>query len=148
MKKFDDIQIKNLNTIIHKKGNVYPIHKKNNLMNGFGEAYFSFIHPGVIKAWHLHKRMTALYCIVEGEVLCVLTKKKIDKNKKRVFKKIRLNDRSRKIIKVPPYFWVGFKAISSKTSIILNLANLPYHEDKPIRLDVNDETIEFDWKKI
>lgn len=147
MKKLDDIKIKNLKTVNNNKGNIFPIHKKDELMKGFGEAYFSFIHPGVIKAWHLHNKMTTLYSLVEGDVMCVITKKKSN-NKKRLFKKIRINIQSRKIVKVPPYFWVGFKAIGSKTAIVLNITSLPYLDDKPIRLDINNKSIEFDWENL
>ena len=34
----------------------------------FGEIYFSVIHPGVIKAWHLHSRMTINYAVVVGNL--------------------------------------------------------------------------------
>ncbi|MGZ3672289.1 MAG: dTDP-4-dehydrorhamnose 3,5-epimerase, partial [Bdellovibrionota bacterium] len=34
----------------------------------FGEIYFSKIHPGVVKAWHHHSRMTLNYFVVVGSI--------------------------------------------------------------------------------
>ena len=38
----------------------------------FGEIYFSVVYPGVIKGWHLHKRMTLNYAVIKGMIKLVL----------------------------------------------------------------------------
>ena len=30
---------------------------------GFGEIYFSTVHPGAIKGWHIHREMTLNYAV-------------------------------------------------------------------------------------
>ena len=42
------------------------------IFNKFGEIYFSCTHPGVVKAWHLHKEMTLNYAVIFGEIKFVL----------------------------------------------------------------------------
>jgi len=39
---------------------------------GFGEVYFSTIYPGVVKGWHLHKRMIINYAVPHGRIKLVL----------------------------------------------------------------------------
>jgi len=38
----------------------------------FGEIYFSVVFPGVIKGWHLHRRMTLNYAVPVGLIKLVL----------------------------------------------------------------------------
>ena len=38
----------------------------------FGEIYFSCIHPGVIKAWHIHEKMVLNYSVPFGKIKFVL----------------------------------------------------------------------------
>ena len=41
--------------------------------SAFGEIYFSCVHPGAIKAWHIHKKMILNYAVVHGKIkLCQL----------------------------------------------------------------------------
>ena len=54
------LEISEFEIIKNNNGAIIPIHKRNQLMKGFGEVYFSTIHPNVVKAWHLHKKMTIL----------------------------------------------------------------------------------------
>jgi dTDP-4-dehydrorhamnose 3,5-epimerase len=37
----------------------------------FGEIYFSVVNPGVIKGWHIHKKMTLNYAVIEGNIKLV-----------------------------------------------------------------------------
>ena len=32
----------------------------------FGEIYFSSVHPGAVKGWHMHREMTLNYACVLG----------------------------------------------------------------------------------
>ena len=34
------------------------------MFKGFGEVYFSFANPGVIKAWHVHSKMYVNNCVI------------------------------------------------------------------------------------
>ena len=37
----------------------------------FGEIYFSTVYPGVVKGWHVHKRMTLNYAVPVGMIKLV-----------------------------------------------------------------------------
>ena len=38
----------------------------------FGEIYFSFVNPGAIKGWHIHKEMILNYAVPHGDIKFVL----------------------------------------------------------------------------
>ena len=42
--------------------------------SGFGEIYFSTVHPGAIKGWHCHEKMTLNYAVPAGQIKFVLFK--------------------------------------------------------------------------
>ena len=51
-----------LKQIFDERGKVmHMLRCDDEAFNQFGEVYFSCTHPGVVKAWHLHKRMTLNY---------------------------------------------------------------------------------------
>ena len=141
----EKLEIIEFDIIKNNNGSIIPLHKRNQLMKGFGEVYFSTIHPNVVKAWHLHKKMTVLYSVIYGEILCVFCNKNESKKKQLFVKKINTNSKKRIIIKVPPNIWVGFKCVGLKTAIIANITNIPYAQDKPVRLETVSSNINYNW---
>ena len=55
----DGVVITPLRQIFDERGKVmHMLRSDDKNFSKFGEIYFSCTHPGVIKAWHLHKEMT------------------------------------------------------------------------------------------
>ena len=49
------------------RGRVMEILRKDDPhFAGFGQAYFSSIYPGVIKAWHAHQKQTDCISVIHG----------------------------------------------------------------------------------
>lgn len=144
----DGLLKKEIKNIYKSSGNIIPVIKNDKSFNfQFGEAYFSTIHPKVIKAWHLHSKISAIYSVVFGSVICVVHDLRKKKSTYGKFNIIKSNKTSRFLIKVPNNVWVGFKCVGRDTAIISNITNKLYSEDKPKRLDPNTKRINFDWDK-
>lgn len=104
---------------------------------GFGEAYFSFISPGSIKAWKRHTRMTMNLVVPIGSIKFVFTC-----DKKNFFvKEIGVSDYSR--LTVNPGIWFGFQGTSSPTNLLLNLSNIIHDPNEAERLEQIE--IDYDW---
>ena len=60
--------------IIHvENGNIFHALRVSDMgFQGFGEAYFSQIHGGVIKPWKRHLRMTLNLVVIEGVIRFVV----------------------------------------------------------------------------
>ena len=57
-----------LKQIFDERGKVmHMLREDSPVFTRFGEIYFSCVHPGAVKAWHLHKRMTLNYAVISGE---------------------------------------------------------------------------------
>ena len=64
-KLIDGVKITPLKQIIDERGKVMLMMRNDDrFYKKFGEIYFSCTHPGVVKAWHMHKRMTLNYAII------------------------------------------------------------------------------------
>tara|TARA_Y100000590_G_scaffold18275_1_gene21789 strand:+ start:53805 stop:54230 length:426 start_codon:yes stop_codon:yes gene_type:complete len=133
------IKLKSLNIIKLSEGNIMRILKKNELPSWtFGEAYFSKIKFGKIKAWKYHKRMSLNLVVPSGKVKFVFYSEK-----KNFFKTIVIGEKKYFRLTVPPKIWFGFKGMSKKESIILNLANLPHKPKEILRREKKE--IKFNW---
>ena len=68
------VELTPLKKICDERGRVLHLFRRDwPIFRGFGEAYFSVVLPGVVKAWHLHKENTLHYAAVTGMIKCVLS---------------------------------------------------------------------------
>jgi dTDP-4-dehydrorhamnose 3,5-epimerase len=137
----DGIQLSSLATIPVEGGSVlHGIKVTDPEYTGFGEAYFSWIEPGFVKAWKRHKEITMNLIVPLGSVRFVFYD--IERNCARV--EIIGEDDYRRIT-VPPGIWFGFQGMSSANSLVCNIANLNHVPDEVERVGVQD--IVFNWEK-
>ena len=111
---------------------------------GFGEAYFSVIDYGVIKAWKRHKKMQVNFIVPKGKIRFVLYNDQDGhefKNYQEVI--LSLNNYSR--LTIPPMIWFGFQGLAEESSMLLNLASLEHTinevDSKPI------DEIKYNWER-
>lgn len=105
---------------------------------GFGEAYFSQIEFGVIKAWKLHKEMTMNLVVPVGDVHFGF----IDTLGGVRRETIGLNNYAR--LSVPPGIWFGFQGISRSPSLLLNIASIEHAPDEIVRKE--EYEFKYDWE--
>ena len=139
-KKFlDKIKVTPLKIIKLSTGNIMHALNKNELKNRtFGEAYFSKIKSGKIKAWKYHLKMILNLVVPYGKVKFVFYSQK-DKN----FKIVEIGEKKYLRLTIPPKIWFGFKGISKYESIILNVTNIKHNSKEILRCKKNE--IDFYW---
>jgi dTDP-4-dehydrorhamnose 3,5-epimerase len=111
----------------------------------FGEIYFSCTHPGVVKAWHLHKEMTLNYAVIHGEIKFVLFDDRIDSPTRGEVQEFFISPENYMLVTVPPMIWNGFKSVGTVASIVANCATLPHSVDELVRRPPNDSAIPYCW---
>ncbi|HIB53469.1 MAG TPA: dTDP-4-dehydrorhamnose 3,5-epimerase [Nitrospirales bacterium] len=111
----------------------------------FGEIYFSCVHPGVVKAWHFHKKMTLNYAVVSGQIKFVLFDERVDSPTKGELQELYISPENYALVTVPPLIWNGFKGVGTKTAIVANCATLPHDPDEIERRPASDKRIPYDW---
>ena len=110
--------------------------------SGFGEAYFSTISSGSVKAWKRHTRMTMNVVVPVGQVRFVFGC--MNTNGAETFRVEEIGEDSYRRITVPPGIWFGFQGLAATQSIVLNIANISHDPNEVERLVLAD--INYEWK--
>jgi dTDP-4-dehydrorhamnose 3,5-epimerase len=111
----------------------------------FGEIYFSVVHPGVIKGWHLHKRMTLNYSVIFGTIKLVLYDDRPRSKTKEELMELFIGESNYALVRIPPGVWNGFKGIGLTSAIVANCATEPHDPNEIVRLDPLSPKIPYDW---
>lgn len=105
-----NVFVTELRRIDVKGGDVMHAIKKEDLQSdGFGEAYFSWISAGAIKAWKRHLRMTMNLIVPVGNVRFVF--RAIDAFGVDQFRVEEIGENCYARITVPPGIWFGFQGM-------------------------------------
>ena len=137
-----DVIITHLDVVDTPGGNVMLGMKETSVgYAGFGEAYFSQVHEGAIKAWKRHKNMTLNLVVPLGEIKFVLFDDRDASNTR--FQEVIISRDSFYRLTVPPMIWVGFQGLSNSESLLLNIANIEHDPSEIDRLEI--EKINYDW---
>ena len=146
-KNIDGVVITPLNQFVDERGKVmHMLREDSAIFKRFGEIYFSCTHPGAIKAWHLHKKMTLNYAVIHGILKVVLYDDRSDSSTQGMVQEIFLSPENYSLVTVPPKVWNGFKGVGIKTAIVANCSTLPHDPHEILRKDQTDPSIPYDWK--
>ncbi len=123
----DDVVLTPLAWIEAVGGDVLHAMKQSDAgYTGFGEAYFSWVSGGAVKAWKRHMRMTMNLIVPLGRVRFVF---RADGGDEFRVEEIGVDRYAR--ITVPPGIWFGFQGLAEPQSLVLNIASIP-HDPKEV----------------
>jgi len=142
----DGVKINPLRQIPDERGKVmHMLRNDSEAFVAFGEIYFSCIYPGVVKAWHIHKRMTLNYAVPHGNIKLVLYDDREGSTTKGEVQEVFLGPDNYCLVTIPPMVWNGFKGIGTQTAIVANCSTIPHDSGEIERLDPTDPSIPYDW---
>ena len=135
-----------LKQITDERGKVMHMMRADSaLFRSFGEIYFSTVHPGAIKGWHLHKKMTLNYAVPSGQIKFVLFDDRTDSATRGQVQEIFMGPDNYCLVTVPPLLWNGFKGIGIGTAIVANCTSIPHDSAEIDRMDPFDPFVPYDW---
>jgi len=113
----------------------------------FGEIYFSFLHPGWVKGWHLHSRMTLNYAVPVGQVRLVLYDDRDGAPTRGEVQEIERGDipEHYRRVRIPAGVWNGHICIGTKDALVANCATLPHDPREGMRIPPDDPRIPYRW---
>ena len=142
----DGVILTPLKQIFDERGKVmHMLREDSSIYTRFGEIYFSSTYPGVVKAWHRHKRMTLNYAVVCGEIKLVLYDDRVSSISRGELQEIFISPENYMLVTVPPLIWNGFKCVGTQSAILANCATLPHQADEIERKLPNDPLIPYNW---
>lgn len=142
----EGVKLTPLKQIFDERGKVmHMLREDSPMFSRFGEIYFSCTHPGVVKAWHLHKEMALNYAVIYGEIKFVLYDDRNDSSTNGEVQEFFISPENYMLVTVPPLIWNGFKSVGNKTAIVANCSTLPHRPNEIDRKDPFDKSIPYNW---
>lgn len=112
---------------------------------GFGEIYFSSIHPGVVKGWHRHDPAWLNYACVAGAIKLVLYDERPASPTHGELMELFLGQDQHLLVQIPPLVWNGFKAVGPGTALVANCCTHEHGAFRSERLPPHGSHIPYDW---
>jgi len=115
----------------------------------FGQVYFTTTYPGVVKAWHYHKKQTDHFYVVKGAVKVALYDGRENSKTKGVVNELCLGEHNPGLVRIPPGVLHGWMCVSKKEAYIVNVVSEVYDYKKPDehRVAAHDNDIPYDWTR-
>lgn len=144
----DGVRVTPLRQIHDERGKVMKmLSRTDEVFREFGEIYFSCVHPGAVKGWHVHREMWLNYAVVSGEIKFVLFDDREGSPTRGEVQELFLSPESYQLVTVPPGVWNGFKGIGVSDAIVANCATIPHDPAEIDRLDPHTGGIPYDWAR-
>ena len=142
----DGVTVTPLPQFHDERGNVMHMLKTtDSIFEQFGEIYFSAVYPDVVKAWHIHTRMTLNFAVPIGKIKLVLYDDRPKSPTHGEIQELFLGPYNYCLVTVPPNIWNGFKGVGTEMSLVANCASIPHDPMEISRLDPSDNHIPYDW---
>jgi dTDP-4-dehydrorhamnose 3,5-epimerase len=140
------VKIKPLKQICDERGKImHMLRCDDPEFHAFGEIYFSTVYPGVIKGWHIHRKMTLNYAVPFGRIKLVLFDDRDNSPTKGEVQEIFLGADSYQLVQIPPLVWNGFKGCGVEQAIVANCSDIPHDPEEIARRDPFDSYFNYDW---
>ena len=144
----DGVKLVPKRRIVDDRGAIFHMLRRDDPeFREFGEIYFSKVWPGVVKAWHIHTRMTLNYMLIVGGARLVLYDDRPGSPTSGRHQEIALDPMVPQLVIIPPMVWNGFKGIGTEAAIIANCATEPHTPDEIQRRPHDDPYFRYDWSQ-
>jgi len=144
------VKTKKLRVIPDERGRLMEILRNDDeLFEKFGQVYITTAYPGVVKAWHYHKIQSDHFCVISGMMKVVLYDNRDESPTKGEVNEFFMGEHNPMLLKIPPGVYHGFKGISDREAICMNVPTEVYKYDQPDehRADARDPSIPYDWTR-
>jgi dTDP-4-dehydrorhamnose 3,5-epimerase len=114
----------------------------------FGQVYVTATYPGVVKAWHYHKRQTDNFACVLGMVKLVLVDTRPGSPTEGVVNEFFVGSERPVLVQVPNLVYHGWKCIGDTVALVVNTPTEPYDRDDPDEFRLGPHgTLPYDWSR-
>jgi len=145
----EGVKLKDLKVIPDERGRLMEILRADDeLFEKFGQVYMTTAYPGVVKAWHYHKKQVDNMTVVKGMMKIALYDAREDSPTRGEVNEFFLGDHNFKLIQIPKLVYHGFKCISQEEAIVVNIPTQVYNYKHPdeFRIDPYHNDIPYDWR--
>lgn len=141
---------KQLHFIADERGRLMEILRADDDMyTKFGQVYLTTTYPGVVKAWHFHKKQDDFITCVHGMLKLVFFDGRDGSSTKGEVNEFFIGEYNPMVVKVPAMVYHGWKCISEEEAIVVNVPTEAYDRANPdeYRLDPHINDIPYKWER-
>jgi len=144
----EGVRVKKLVTHCDDRGYFREVLRDDDeLLTNFGQTSFTKTNPGVIKAFHWHKRQDDLWYIADGMAKVVLHDMRDNSKTQGETDVIVAGEDNPVMIKIPIGVAHGYQVLGNKPVMLFYHTTESYNPDDPDeeRVEFDDPKIGFDW---
>lgn len=144
----DGIIIKELRLQADERGYLMEILRNDDrAFKGFGQVYVSSAFPGIVKAWHAHRKQTDNMCCLRGNVKFGLYDGREGSPTFGQTQAVVMGEFKPLLLQIPPEVWHGYVPLGGEPAVVLNIPTEAYNAQEPdeLRRDPFDPEIPFQW---
>ena len=146
----EGVMVKKLKIIPDDRGRLMEILRCDDPMfEKFGQVYMTTALPGVVKAWHFHKKQDDNFTCISGRMkLALYDARKLSPTFGEVNEFVVSLDEPM-LIHIPKLVYHGFKCAGPVEAVVINTVTVPYDSKVPdeYRVDAYDNDIPYGWRK-
>lgn len=114
---------------------------------GFAQWSHSMMYPGVIKAWHIHKKQVDWWYVLNGVLKVALYDTRADSPTNKQTMELFMGDsQPAAILRIPVGVAHGCKCVAGPANLLYVTSRL-YDPSDEGRIPYNDKNIGYDWEK-
>ena len=119
----------------------------DSIFTKFGQCYVSMNYPGVVRAWHWHKKQDDFFVVVKGMIKVGLYDLREGSPTQGEAAEFYLGDNNSIMLKIPVGVVHGYKTVGTEPSLLINFPSEVYDPQEPdeYRLPWDTDQIPFDW---
>lgn len=149
-KLIEGVAIKELVRHKDERGFFEELIRKNDefFAEGFGQLSHSFMHKGVIKAWHIHKTQVDWWYVASGDLSVGLYDTRKNSPTYKLLNEFHLGEHGQNVVlKIPSGVAHGCKVVSSKSELFYVTSSV-YNTNEEGRIPHDNKDIGYDWVNI
>jgi len=146
----EGVEVRRAKVLIDQRGRLGEIMRADDKwFEKFGQVYFTTTYPGVVKAWHYHKKQTDHIYLIKGTAKIALYDSRANWPSHKTVNEVYLGEHCPGLLRIPPGVFHGWMCVSSQEAYIVNIPSEMYNYDEPdeFRLDPHDNDIPYDWAR-
>lgn len=144
----DGVKTKELKIHIDERGRLMEmLRRDDDIFSELGQVYMTTTNPGVVKAWHLHKKQTDNVVCVKGTIKLALFDGREGSPSKGKIGEFVIGEHKPLLVQIPPGVYHGWMCVSDSEAIVINCPTELYNYDNPdeYRLPYDTAEIPYDW---
>ena len=144
----EGVEVKQLVKHVDERGFLMELLRSDEpIFRKFGQAYVALNYPGVVRAWHWHRKQDDHFVVVRGMAKVALYDAREGSPTRGQVDEFFLGEDNNVLLKIPMGVMHGYKTEGSEPSLLINFPTEPYNQQEPdeYRLPSDTPEIPYNW---